>query len=83
MKECKNDVRALHYITISHSLMKVYIFSVSSKNLIYRGGPRCMICAITNSLEANPGQIFTTVKYSVMWHLEASSATLRMAFTVK
>lgn len=45
--------------------MKVYIFSVSSKNLIYRIGRRSMICAITNSLEANPGQIFTTHKSNV------------------
>ena len=42
----------------SHSLLKVYIFSVLTENLIFRCGPKIMICDITNYYEASPGPIF-------------------------
>ena len=59
--------------TVLLSLLKVNIFSALIKNQILRGAPISMICGITNSLEANPGRIFSISKRDMeTWILQCT-----------
>ena len=64
-----NDVQYLQRLILQGYfliyLLKVERFSALIKNHILAGWPSCMICDITNSLEANPGPILSFNKCDV------------------